>query len=201
MAFAVGDVGFTTGQTLRRSAKNKSQTVESVWQVLEQGNAVLSNPHNHPEEATNAVSICPLLSMHRHRFGVVVSGAPALPDEYFECFCRTAGQMFERIGKLEIIWRCGGGTAGRPLRPPPPTLVIARLPLLASSAVPSAIDRPPARACAAHPAVARSPPPPPPPTAQDHGERPAVHRENLPRLAPARLLQMGQRRRGQPPRR
>jgi len=105
VAFAVGDVGFTTGQTLRRSAKNKSQTVESVWQVLEQGNAVLSNPHNHPEEATNAVSICPLLSMNRHRFGVVVSGAPALPDEYFECFCRTAGQMFERIGKLEIIWR------------------------------------------------------------------------------------------------
>jgi len=105
VAYATGNVGFTTGQTLRRSAKNKPAIVDSVWQVLEKGNPLMSNPHNHPEVAAGAISICPLLSMRRHRFGVVVSGAPALPDEYFESFCRTAGQMFERIGKLEIIWR------------------------------------------------------------------------------------------------
>ena len=97
--------GFKTGQILRKSAKNKSPEVEAVWTVLETGSAVLSNPYDHPEEAASAFSAVPLFSTSKHRFGVIVSGPPAMPDEYLEKFATTAGQMFERSGKLEIVGR------------------------------------------------------------------------------------------------
>ena len=100
-----GGVGFKTGQKLRHAAKNKTPTEDAVWAVLDNGNPLLSNPYDHPEVASGAVSIVPLISSSGHRFGVVVSGPPALPDEFLGTFARTAGQMFERSGKLEIVYR------------------------------------------------------------------------------------------------
>ena len=64
---------------------------------------VLSNPYNHPEVAASAVSVVPLKSQSHHRFGVLVSGPPAMPDQLLEMFASTAGQVFEQIGKLEIV--------------------------------------------------------------------------------------------------
>lgn len=105
VAYACGDVGLETGQTLRRTQKESSPLTSAIWDVLENGSPVLANPYNHPEVAQSAVSIVPLVAMNQHRFAVVVSGAPAVPDEFIDTFASTAGQMFERIGKLEIVWR------------------------------------------------------------------------------------------------
>jgi hypothetical protein len=100
--------GFKTGQTLRRHAKVLTPIQEAVWSVIETGHPMLCNPYNHPEVATSAISIAPLTSTSGHRFGAIVSGAPALPDEFLGSFAATAGQMFERIGKLEFVWRLVG---------------------------------------------------------------------------------------------
>ena len=111
VAYASGsNAPFNTGETLRKTSKTVKPVSEAIWTVVETGISVLDNPYNHPEVAKEAVSVVPLSSAgrkndFRHRFGAIVSGPPALPDEYLHTFAETAGQMFERIGKLEIVWR------------------------------------------------------------------------------------------------
>lgn len=104
VAYATGEGGMTTSKVIRRHAKVQTPVEAAVWDVIESGNPRLANPFNHPEVAASAVSIVPLTSITGHRFGVIVSGPPALPDELLASFASTAGQMFERIGKLELIW-------------------------------------------------------------------------------------------------
>jgi Ca2+-binding EF-hand superfamily protein len=100
---AVGDVGLHTGQVLRQKSKKSSDIAKLVLDVVNSGNPLLSNPHGNAEG--DVVSIVPLFSSTRGRFGAIVSGPTAVPDEFVETFARTAGQMFERIGKLEVVWR------------------------------------------------------------------------------------------------
>ena len=103
MAYATGNCGFTSGQNLRRKAKNKTPVMEAVWEVLERQPGH-GQPAHHPEVASAAVSVVPF--QQTSATGSARScRPPAVPDEYLELFKCTAGQMFERIGKLEIIWR------------------------------------------------------------------------------------------------
>ena len=99
----VGDMGtLKAGQMLRKAAKKTDELGKAILDVVATGNPVLSNPHGH---ATSGVSIVPLFSSTRQIFGAVVSGPVAVPDEFLELLCRTAGQLFEREGKLEMAYR------------------------------------------------------------------------------------------------
>lgn len=106
VAYATGmEEQLSTGKTLKKHGKNITPLEERIWDVIEHGNPHLSNPYDHKDDAASAVSIVPLVATSGHRFGAIVSGPPALPDEYLASFAALAGQMFERIGKLEFVWR------------------------------------------------------------------------------------------------
>ena len=105
VAYATGEHELTTGKTLKRQAKSRTALEERIWNVIEGGNPQLCNPYDHTEDAASGISIVPLVSTSGHRFGCIVSGPPALPDEFLASFAALAGQMFERIGKLEFVWR------------------------------------------------------------------------------------------------
>lgn len=100
---AQGDVGLTTGKNLRRS-KQDTHVSKAIWSVLTTGNPLLSNPHGH-EEAEGGVSVVPLYASNRSRFGVLVSGPSPVPDPFLELLASRSAQFFERIGKLEAVWR------------------------------------------------------------------------------------------------
>ena len=102
---ATGEVGFRTGQTLNAHAARSTPLAQAVWQVIRSGKPILTNPHG---TVVDSFSIMPLVSKSGTPFGCVVSGPAAAPDELIDTFARTAGQMFERIGKLETVWRVLG---------------------------------------------------------------------------------------------
>ena len=90
---ADGDVGLKTNQVLQRkkfSVSDSSNPASDVWEVLSSGNPKLTNPHN---LSSDGISVVPLRGANRHRFGAIISGPPALPDEFLESFANVAGQM------------------------------------------------------------------------------------------------------------
>lgn len=101
---AMGQIELKTGQILRYKAKKNTPLAQAVLNVVQTGHPVLSNPHG-VTSGLDAVSIVPLYDSQRSIIGAVVSGPSAVPDEFVERFSRLSAQMFERIGRLEVVWR------------------------------------------------------------------------------------------------
>ena len=100
--YVMGDVPFKKGAGLRRKGKSNDALTTAIWEVITTGSPKLTNLHGLSE---GTISIVPLFSSTRCIFGAVVSGPGAVPDQFLETMTRTAGQMFERIGKFEIVER------------------------------------------------------------------------------------------------
>ncbi|KAL1524260.1 hypothetical protein AB1Y20_019163 [Prymnesium parvum] len=84
---------------LWNSASKNALSME-FFQVLREGKPMLRSPHG-----TNplARSLVPLNDREGRCFGVLMSGAPALPDEFVEAMGRTAGPMLERVWKWSKV--------------------------------------------------------------------------------------------------
>jgi hypothetical protein len=69
---------------------------KEAFQVLQSGEAILRSPHGTEVEAR---SLVPLKERCGRCFGVLVTGAPALPDEFVQAMAKMAGPMIERVWK------------------------------------------------------------------------------------------------------
>ena len=91
-----------TGATIRpNTSAERNRAAAKVWSVYARVQPELNNAHGLPEVAEKAQSVVPIVSTNGRPIGVIVSGPPAVPDEFLELLSRMAGQMFERAGKLE----------------------------------------------------------------------------------------------------
>lgn len=106
VAYTTGEVGLKTGQSIANRSKRNDALVTAIWDVVNKGEPSLNNPHG--IAGPGIVSIMPLFSQERTRIGAVVSGGPnsaPVPDEFLQQLCSMAGQIFERTGKLEAVYR------------------------------------------------------------------------------------------------
>ena len=101
---AAGTIEMESGQVLRYAAKKKSRLAAAALEVVATGNPILSNPHGMASGA-ETFSIIPMYSSLRHCIGAIVSGPDPVPDEFLERMSRTSAQLFERIGRLELVWQ------------------------------------------------------------------------------------------------
>lgn len=92
------------GTTLRvRDGVETPDEVAGPVAVFVTGEAELSNPHGLKKDSEKGTSIAPLKSMSGDTFAVLVSGPPAVPDEFLESLARHAGPLLERVWKKEQV--------------------------------------------------------------------------------------------------
>jgi len=78
------------------NAASKNSLSQEAFKVLNNSTPILRSPHGTDPQARTLV---PLRERGGRCFGVLVSGAPALPDEFVEAMAKTAGPMLERVWK------------------------------------------------------------------------------------------------------
>ena len=86
------------GATWKPNSPNKLSV--EAFHVLKSGQDILRSPHGTDE---NAISLAPLKERSGRTFAVLVSGAPAVPDDFLHAMAVTAGPLLERIYKWQKV--------------------------------------------------------------------------------------------------
>jgi len=102
--FATADppVGLGDGKKLRiRQGAEVPEAVAAAYVVMQTGEGEYNNPHGLERVSKKVLSCAPLKAMNGRTFACVVSGPPAVPDEFLESMTRFAGPLMERVWRQE----------------------------------------------------------------------------------------------------